>query len=70
MPGDKNENWGVCSKCGSPVLIDPKTSKPEACSNCAAKSSPWGFYLGTLSILLGAGMILLILIISIRMLLG
>ncbi len=69
MSGDTNENWGVCPKCGSPVLIDPKTSVPEACSNCAAQASPWGLYMGTASILIAAVIVLVILALCIRILL-
>jgi hypothetical protein len=48
-----NENWGQCPKCGSPVLLDPVTGQPEACSNCTAKKSSVWLYLGGLAVTAG-----------------
>jgi hypothetical protein len=70
MPGNKNENWGVCPECGAPVLINPKTSTAEPCSICASRASRWGLFLGSYGILLAVVVVALILYVSIRMLLG
>ncbi len=70
MSSDNNENWGKCPKCGSPVLIDPETSIPEPCSNCAANASPWGLYAGVIGILLAVVVFVVVLAICIRILLG
>ncbi|MEK6250207.1 MAG: hypothetical protein N2C12_18630 [Planctomycetales bacterium] len=53
MSTDRNENWGECANCGSPVLINPDTGEAEACGKCVAEASPRGLQAGALSILLG-----------------
>jgi len=70
MASGKNDNWGECPKCGSPVLIDPKTSAPEPCSTCASRASPWGLFMGSFGILFAVVVVALLLYVSIRMLLG
>ena len=53
MNSSGNENWGTCPKCGSPVLIDPKTGWAGACSNCASLASRTGLYAGVYWIIAG-----------------
>ncbi len=52
MPHEKNENWGECTECGSPVMIVAATGEAEPCANCASRSSRSGLYLGG-TVLLG-----------------
>jgi hypothetical protein len=37
-----NENWTICQRCGAPVLVNPNTRRPEACSNCNAEARRLG----------------------------
>ena len=48
-PADSSE----CPKCGSPIMIDAATGKPEKCANCASQSSRRGLFLGGLAVTLG-----------------
>jgi hypothetical protein len=46
MAGENNPNWGQCPKCGSPVMIEPKTGVLQPCSNCLSLASRSGGLLG------------------------
>jgi len=35
-----NSNWSECARCGSPLLIDPRTNRAEPCANCESMESP------------------------------
>jgi hypothetical protein len=50
---EANENWGVCPKCGEPVLIDPVTNQPQLCANCASMASKPGIAMGVLLVVAG-----------------
>lgn len=43
------------------MLIDPRTSTPEACSNCTSKESPVGLWTGSTAILFGVVAVILLL---------
>ena len=70
MTVDNNKNWGKCPNCGSPVLIDPATRQAESCSNCTAKSSPVGLYLGVFAVILGLVGVIFLVYLGVRMLSG
>jgi hypothetical protein len=67
MTSDNNKNWDACPKCGLPVLIDSTTGQAEACSNCNAKSSALGLYLGGIALILGAIGVVFLVYICIQM---
>ena len=47
MASASNPNWGKCLRCGTPLLIDPKTNQMEPCANCESLDSPTGgFFAG------------------------
>lgn len=63
----KNENWGECPKCGSPVLI-VANGEPENCANCRSQSSRWGLYLGGVMVMVGVIGVIYLVYAAIRML--
>ena len=67
MSASGNENWGTCPKCGSPVLIDPKTGRAEPCGNCASLSSRSGLYAGVYWIVAGLVVVGLIVYFCLRL---
>ena len=55
-----NENWGKCPQCGQPVLIDPKSGKAEACSNCASLRSQTAGMWGVASLIAGVAAVVVL----------
>ena len=50
MADATSANWSECPRCGTPLLIDPKTNQIEPCANCESMVSPvagalFGFFL-------------------------
>ena len=63
-----NDNWGVCPKCGEPVLINPSTNEMEPCAACASRKSP-GIAIGTILIIAGIAAVIALAYLCIRILL-
>ena len=64
-----NENWGVCPKCGEPVLRNAETGVAEPCANCESEASPEGGALGMGAIAVGVIAIAAVLYLCIKLLL-
>jgi hypothetical protein len=60
MAVGSNDNWGQCPKCGSPVLINPNTGRPEQCATCKSMKSRFGLFVGGYWIILGLAVVALI----------
>lgn len=65
----QNDNWKTCSKCGEPILIDPKTGQVQPCANCATVNSKPIAAAGFLLIALGIMAIVTLVFLCIRILL-